>query len=245
MEDQAEQHQKWWQQIKRPLVIGIIAVSVLLVALIVVEVRLYGTGFAGKTLFDWLSLLGVLAIPVVVGFGAVWFTGEQRKAEINKEKRAEENYQLRKFYTNIYQAYNDAKRVKRLLRATAQYLPPTQSETMILIEPYFKQMQTLVDVQLQFETFVDEINSNPNLFSTKVSPTMKSDLETFEQYLNQIIDEFEAIYKKLGPLGTTLPLSELVKLKNFIGTRSFENEFFIAGHRVRDALRGRLISEVE
>ena len=118
---------------------------------------------------------------------------------------------------------------------------------MILIEPYFKQMQTVVDVQLQFETFVDEINSNPNLFSTKVSPTMKSDLETLEQYLNQIIDEYEALYKKLGPWGTTtaLPLSELVKLKSFIDTRSFENEFFIAGHRVRDALRGRLISEVE
>ena len=247
MADQAEQHQKWWQQIKRPLVIGIIAVSVLLVALLVVEVSLYGTGFAGKTLWDWLQLLGILAIPVVAGFGAVWFTGEQRKAEINKEKRAEENYQLQRFYTNIYQAYNDAKRVKRLLRATAQYLPPNQSETMILIEPYSKQMQALVDIQLQFETFVDEIKSNPKPFSTKVSPTMKSDLETLEQYLNQIIDEYEALYKKHRPLSTTttLPLSELVKLKSFIGTRSFENEFFIAGHRVRDALRERLISEGE
>ena len=39
----------WWKQIKRPSVIGIIAVSVLLVVLIVVEIRFYGTGFAGKT----------------------------------------------------------------------------------------------------------------------------------------------------------------------------------------------------
>jgi hypothetical protein len=42
------------------------------------------TGFAGdkesyKTLYDWLNLLGVLAIPVVVGFGAVWFTIRQGK----------------------------------------------------------------------------------------------------------------------------------------------------------------------
>ena len=28
----------------------------------------------GKTLWDWLNLLSVLAIPVVVGLGAVWFT---------------------------------------------------------------------------------------------------------------------------------------------------------------------------
>jgi hypothetical protein len=82
----------WWQKIKRPLLaIGIIAVSVLLVALIVVEVRFYGTGFAGKTLWDWLQLISALAIPVVVGFGAVWFTIRQGKvadAE-NKDNQCE------------------------------------------------------------------------------------------------------------------------------------------------------------
>src|SRR5207244_3060680 len=31
----------------------------------------------GKTLWDWLQLLSVLAVPVVVGFGAVWFTTRQ------------------------------------------------------------------------------------------------------------------------------------------------------------------------
>jgi hypothetical protein len=32
-----------------------------------------------KTLWDWLNLLGVLAIPVVVGLGAVWYTAQQGK----------------------------------------------------------------------------------------------------------------------------------------------------------------------
>jgi len=52
-------------------VIGIIAVCVLLVALIVVEVRIYGTGFKGKTLWDWLQLL---IIPVVLALGGYLFT---------------------------------------------------------------------------------------------------------------------------------------------------------------------------
>lgn len=30
-----------------------------------------------KTLWDWLGLLAVLAIPIVVGFGAAWFTAKQ------------------------------------------------------------------------------------------------------------------------------------------------------------------------
>ena len=69
----------WWQQIKQhPFnVAGIIVGSVLLVALIVIEIRANGTGFAGKTLWDWLQLLAALAIPVLVGFGAVWFTTRQ------------------------------------------------------------------------------------------------------------------------------------------------------------------------
>src|SRR6266516_4333272 len=33
----------------------------------------------GKGLWDWLQLLGVLAIPVVVGLGAAWYTVQQGK----------------------------------------------------------------------------------------------------------------------------------------------------------------------
>lgn len=44
-----------------------------------------------KTLWDWLQLLASLAIPVVVGFGAVWFTTRQGKvADVeNKDNQRE------------------------------------------------------------------------------------------------------------------------------------------------------------
>ncbi len=68
-----------WKKIKQHLVTILVGIIILVVAiaLIFVEVRSFGTGFAGKTLFDWLNLLGVLAIPIVVGFGAAWFTKQQ------------------------------------------------------------------------------------------------------------------------------------------------------------------------
>jgi uncharacterized protein YjbI with pentapeptide repeats len=70
----------WWEKIRNPLgIIGIIAVCISIVVLVFVIVRLYGTGFVGKTLWDWLGLLAALAIPVVVGFGAAWFTVQQGK----------------------------------------------------------------------------------------------------------------------------------------------------------------------
>jgi uncharacterized protein YjbI with pentapeptide repeats len=49
------------------------------------------TGFRGKTLWDWLNLLGVLAIPVVVGLGTVWFTTKQGQVSdvTNKDNQRE------------------------------------------------------------------------------------------------------------------------------------------------------------
>jgi len=75
---------KWWKKNKRPLLLVVkiavlLAVLVVAIALIDLEIRANGTGFSGKTLWDWLQLLAAFAIPLVVGFGAVWFTTRQGK----------------------------------------------------------------------------------------------------------------------------------------------------------------------
>ena len=36
-------------------------------------------GFSEKTLWDWLRLLGVLAIPLVLALGVLWFSAKQRQ----------------------------------------------------------------------------------------------------------------------------------------------------------------------
>jgi len=93
----------WWRQIKQYRVaIGVVGIGLaVVVALIIAGYWFDWTGFngynkvtiahtvsgtnagavtrteeyqPGKTLWDWLQLLAALAIPVVVGFGAVWFT---------------------------------------------------------------------------------------------------------------------------------------------------------------------------
>jgi hypothetical protein len=74
---------------------SILVVTIILavvIALIIVEVRVYGTGFTGKTLWNWLQLISALAIPVVVGFGAVWFTTRQGKvADAENKDNQREN----------------------------------------------------------------------------------------------------------------------------------------------------------
>jgi hypothetical protein len=114
----------WWQKIKkRPIIaagitVGLLAAFILAaytfnwdwtgfisgVSKITTTSTPNGTTTAkelqpGKSLWDWLQLLGILAIPIVVGFGTVWFTTQQAKeseakraqqdkeSEANREKR--------------------------------------------------------------------------------------------------------------------------------------------------------------
>jgi uncharacterized protein YjbI with pentapeptide repeats len=88
----------WRQKTGKPIeVIGFIAVLVVVIALIFIEVRVYGTGFTGKTLWDWLQLLAVLLIPVMIAVFSIRFTKQQSQTEIiiasdNQQQSALQEY---------------------------------------------------------------------------------------------------------------------------------------------------------
>jgi uncharacterized protein YjbI with pentapeptide repeats len=94
----------FWKYIRKHWVASIIIVSVGIIVFILLGYLLKWdwTGFnehfgpnvqqyqATKTLWDWLQLLAVLAIPVVVGLGAAWFTRVQQQSDTEAaEKRAQ------------------------------------------------------------------------------------------------------------------------------------------------------------
>lgn len=100
----------WWQKTSKSLVIvGLIAFIAGAIAL-VFAAYWFGwdwTGFnehfsrqvqqyqPAKTLWDWLQLLGVLAIPAVAGLGIAWFTKKQGQAgEAANKQRNETELQI-------------------------------------------------------------------------------------------------------------------------------------------------------
>jgi uncharacterized protein YjbI with pentapeptide repeats len=51
------------------------------------------TGFAGKTLWDWLQLLAALAIPVAIALGTAWFSYQQNQTSLQISERQHESDQ--------------------------------------------------------------------------------------------------------------------------------------------------------
>ncbi len=54
-----------------------------------------------KALWDWLNLLGVLAIPVVVGLGAAWYTAQQGKVSHRENKDNQRQAALQAYIDKI------------------------------------------------------------------------------------------------------------------------------------------------
>ena len=67
--------------------------------------RFAWTGFSGKTLWDWLQLLAVLAVPLAVAFGTTYFTYQQARLSDVQHQREVDAANLQ--HTRDLQATND------------------------------------------------------------------------------------------------------------------------------------------
>ena len=109
----------WWQRKESIIAFAIIGTLVLIALIFAVHTyhwdlttttttemtqsspKKVTTTETGKSLLDWLQLLGVIAIPIVVGFGTAFFTRQQAKtSEANAQNQQQEEL-LRAFFDRI------------------------------------------------------------------------------------------------------------------------------------------------
>ncbi len=104
-----EEKRSWWQQIKRYRVTILVVATILVIAiaLIITEIRAYGTGFTGKTLWDWLQLL---IIPLVLAIIALLFNlaNSHTERQIAKQRyEQDQQIALDKQREDLLQGYLD------------------------------------------------------------------------------------------------------------------------------------------
>lgn len=153
-----------------------------------------------KLVFQFLLLI---VLGGLVTFLFTSFTKEKEKRltdNENKEiKKSDKKNLQHKFHNDFIQSYNSVKLIRRMLRARARILSIDEKgkEKLLLdTKEYDRQMQELTKLQLNFEFYIDEVESNPNLFTEKrENVELKVQLNLIGEYLNELVSEYENCFR--------------------------------------------------
>ena len=135
-----------------------------------------------------------------------------REIERSRRRRDEECEVLRRTMSELIDAYNECKCVRRLLRAQAICTLDDGKETVDR-DSYSSLLTRLNDVQLHMEFYKKYIGWNQDLFAGNC-PIFKQ-LETAEKYLGYVISEWEKQQCTLSEDQSKNLLDQLPNIKNF------------------------------
>ncbi len=171
-----------------------------------------------------------------------------RKKEQDDAKEKEKKLLQRKFYRDFIEAYNDGKKIRRFLRARTRKLQidaTDQQEVLLKTDRYDELMKELTVLQLKCESFYDEVVANELLFKAGNVKMLSQNLKSIEDYLNQIVSEYENCFTQHPNQSFIdevqyLQLEKLSKLKEFISpykeATCFKHQFKKAAQNVTEIL---------
>jgi len=191
----------------------------------VLSFLIWGKEFEKRLQVEVFKLSFEFLLVVVVG-GAVSLLYEQfSKEQEQKEKRRD---LLRQMHAELLKAYNDAKRIRRALRAHVGYRDGGLSpESRVYSADYKKAMEALIDAQLTFEVYTKRTDDTQLWFAS--GGAFAAELKKVESYLNKIIDEYEDKATSFVNAPSGMLITELPVLSEFISSLedapNFRNEF--------------------
>jgi hypothetical protein len=220
---------------------GLLAATALGLGLLVLIVGSYvfgwqWTGFPEKSLFDWLQ---ILVFPAVVAVGVFVLNQTVKERERETEKAQRQNEYRRDLLTRLTRAYNDTKKVRRLLRANLVTDRESNAKE-IACTVYEEHLQELMDPQLEFEFLEEELRflkDQPEFVdvSTRIE-AIEQRVRQMRPYLKEVIDEYEdenSAYKEaksqvIANGACRVRLDNLPMLKDFIYPGPVRYEFRVA-----------------
>lgn len=143
---------------------------------------------------------------------------QQKTLDREREERQRNRTTLRDMYASALAAYNQAKSVRRLVNAQL-----TSTGDQISRDTYDEQLRALNEAQLKLEALSRIAKGETRLFGSR--PEIAASLRTIEDYLNDIVDEYEGELRKFaGPTGLR-PLKDLERLEDFASRSSKSKNF--------------------
>ena len=146
----------------------------------------------------------------------------------NKTQYDEQNRLHKEIVKNLYdrliKAYSETKQIRRLIKARVlTYTRDPKGEVIrnnegksrksVYVEPYDIYMERLSKIQLEFEFFRFQLTSNPSILGV---PDLSKSLGSLDNYLGDIIFEYQERRRKFKPDSLTQEISFLPKLGEFV-----------------------------
>jgi hypothetical protein len=168
-------------------------------ALLAVFIRVLKPEQGVQLIFEFAKFL--IQVIVVVVAGQQVLSRIQRRAE----KKRNANEFRKSLLRSLVRSYIDAKKARRLLRASCVR---NDDKYGIPFDSYEKHLQLLNQVQLELEVIAKEIDFFPKAFSDPVNAEYVFGMVTrMEEYLNEVITEFETALQTFQPHTDCLPLT--------------------------------------
>ena len=138
---------------------------------------------------------------------------KERQSEIQREIRDRRREIQRSLRSDLLEAFNEVKKIRRLLRAEAIIGNPRKNNELLIGDEYKKQINALIDAQLSIEFAYRVMKQEPSLFQDR---TLVIKLKVANKYLRDIIDEYEKMYRNFSEEFTSISLYEFSRLYDFI-----------------------------
>lgn len=132
---------------------------------------------------------------------------------------------LRQMHSELLDAFNTAKGVRRRIRARIGYSSNREvlGERNITACDYREQMEILIGAQLKFEVYAKRANERDLYFAQ--GERLNCECQKIEDYLRRIIKEYEINFATFAEPSSGRRLADLPKLAEFIGPLQEGGEF--------------------
>jgi hypothetical protein len=146
--------------------------------------------------------------------------------------------------SRLNKCYVDVKKVRRVIRATAHKVAEAETQQLYIDKTRFHDfLQAINETQLELELLSKDVESNKRLFIDAKALTDR--LDSMEEYLNTIIDEYEhSSVKVVKKPANCYFLEEFEKLSDLVGeyrTSDFRTEFVHKYYASLESIRNAFV----
>lgn len=164
----------------------------------------------------------------------------EKKRDLDRKGLEYRETLLLSILSRAMDAYGRAKKARRLLRGRA--ISTRDQERVVLADQYDLCFDMLNDAQLDLENLARDVGTSAKAFSEPVA--LVEHLRSMDDYLNELIGEYEGARSRFSGDAPSLPLRELQYLGDFLKTAK-ESKFMpgmvIPYHEVQKGIRGDLL----